>query len=105
MAKRIRIAIAKCVAICMMLCTTLLWGNAVAYASSNAADITRYCSFDPSSNDSSFRYAVDGNYSTKWSSAKTSSRYIDFTVGSSQQVGGHIFHLVKRAKEMGAVCF
>lgn len=62
-----------------------------ASAGSTAANITDRCTFAPSSNSTTFKYATDGDYTTKWASAKTSSRYIDFTVAAGYEVGGIYF--------------
>lgn len=60
-------------------------------AASTAINITSKCKFTASSNQGAFRYATDNRYDTYWSSAKTTSRTIDFVISSSVKIGGIYF--------------
>lgn len=68
-------------AVCFILSTSV-------YAASNASEITKYCSFNASSNNNNFKYAKDNSYKTEWVSGNTASRHVDITVSSSHQIGG-----------------
>jgi hypothetical protein len=74
-----------------LLCVTLFWPVSKAFASTAAVNITPYCTFTPSSNNGTFIYALDGNYSTKWYSAIGTSRTIELSVSGPTQVGGIYF--------------
>jgi len=87
--KFIRIASRLCVSM-TVLAAILCSFVPVAFAAA-ASDITKYCAFTPSSNASGFRYATDGQYATKWSSAKSSTHAIGFTISASHPIGGIYF--------------
>lgn len=75
----------------LVIAAVLLMSNLpIAVAAGAASDITKKCSFIPSSNPLAYKLAYDGKYSTLWTAAE-STPFIDFTVPAKYSFGGMYF--------------